>query len=188
MDFSVIENNNKHTSIDKRNSFFRSLLKTVIIILLSPFFMLSWIINQFSKSSAINTINSWDLIEDLENIKIYQLYIDEDNCPLDLDYPEIPSDIYMFMLKTDPANPFFDNKYFYSLREVNIGYYIMQYNSKGHGMTLWFMDKLTSEIVEINVLKSNWWNVQIKENGLLLTASDKNTKYNLEIIENASKP
>jgi hypothetical protein len=184
MDFEIKEKVRQHNFYDEVKKIFLGILRVILLILLMPFFFILWVWGKFRKEEESNLIVESEIIFENESIKLARLFIDENDYPEDLDYPEICNDIYLNKYESEPYLKELEGKFFDAqFIESQNGIYLISFNHEGQGMTLWFINKVTPEIKPVKELSSNWWIMSIRENKVILNAKGKDKVYHIEINE-----
>lgn len=144
--------------------------KILLLIVLLPVFLIKKLIDLLKKDNSENIIkNEWEEFYSCKKFKLNRLFIDEDDLPLNLDYPEEPNDLYLFKIKSDPQVDGLETKYFtYQYQASKSGIYLFSFNKLNEGMTLWYINNLNPELERVKDLKSSWWNISKSEESLLL--------------------
>lgn len=136
------------------------ILKTLIIIVVSPFVFLNWLYKKISAKHDNLQNPKWKPFVEYGNFKIEQLFIADTEIPTDLDYPSEPDEINIFKLKSNPEIKGLNDLYFnLETAETLSGLYLISLNKKGFGMTLWFLDKKNGDFLKVKDLDNLWWSL-----------------------------
>jgi len=177
MKFKIIENVRNHNEWDSIKGFLWGILKVLFIVILFPFFLLIYILNIFSKVKTVEINNDWQEFYSCNNLKIERLFIDENEIPDNLAYPEEPNDIYLFKLKSEPKIHELEEMYFdFQFIKSTQGIFLLTFNTIGKGMTVWFIDSIEQKLERVKDLKSSWWNFGEKD-GLITLETTLNKEH-----------
>ena len=186
MNFKIEEKERAHGFLDGLKKIFSNISKLILIIFLLPVIMITWFTNKFKKQNKPTPSQKWEVFIETNIIKLSRHFINENDCPEDLDYPEISNDIYLFKIKSESVSENLEDKYFYhNYTETENGIYLISFNHTGHGMTLWFISKKTAEVEAVKELLPNWWDLSIKGKNVILKATGRNRDYHIEVKEQA---
>lgn len=93
-----------------------------------------------------------------EKIKIERQFINENEVPDNLDFPDEPSDIYLYKLKCIPEIKELENMYFdYQSARSETGIYLISWNEINNGMSFWYLNYETRNLQNVKDLDSAWW-------------------------------
>lgn len=187
MEFKIVETYRNHNLID----FLKQLVANVFLFLLAIIVIPTVLItNLFKKKNKQQNEdnkaedNKWLEYIKTDKITLYRKFISEDDLPDDLDLPEECNDAYAFEIKSDPNLKKLENVIFnFNELETEKGIYLISFNKIGNEMSLWNIDKKSSEIKIVTKLKSLWWDFSINENKIILKGAEKKKEYIIEILE-----
>jgi len=182
MNFAVVENIRKHDSWDTLRGFGHGLLKILLVLILIPVLVVSWIIGLFRTKEVQTYSETWRTLYEDQNIRIESWDFDENELPTDLDYPEEPNDIYAQFLRSEPEIKELEGLHFNAMHlKTDDGYYFQTFNEKGQGMSLWLLRTRERDIVKVRDIESRWWSMDETENGLILKAKESKQDVELRI-------
>ena len=181
MEFKIIQKVRTHNEWDSLKRFLFGILKFILFIFIGIPLLIFLLIFGKRKKSEEKTEEIWNEIVDNGDIKIERKFINENDTPENLDFPEEPSDIYIFKLRTVPPIREVEGKYFdYQYAQSENGAYLISWNTENQGMTLWFLNYKTKQMQIVKNLESEWWKLQDESEKLILSAT--NDKIDIEII------
>jgi hypothetical protein len=185
VDFKIKEYVTQFGPSKSLNDIFVNIFKFIVLIILIPVLLISWVIGQFKNDNTAEVKNDWVVFKDFGDFKIFRLFIPEDDLPDDLDYPEEGGDIYLFKLKSDPIIPGLEDMYFdLNGAETKDGLYLISYNHIGSGMALWCIDKTNKELRKVRDVLSIYWNlINEDEETVRLRGQDKKNGYDFFVTE-----
>ena len=183
MNFTIIEEIINHNEWDSIKGFLFGIIKIVFVLILLPILLIFLLLKVFSKEK-IEVINiEWKEFYTNESLKIERLFIDENELPDNLDYPQEPNDIYLFKLKSEPKILELEVLYFdFQFIKSKQGIFLLSFNTIGKGMTVWFIDNKEQKLERVKDLESSWWNFG-KKNGLITLKTTLNKQDITIIIE-----
>ena len=171
-----------HNYYDTLKGIFANVSKIFILLIISPILLISLFIDLFKKNEKIVAKNDWTIFYNTNNLLLERLFIDENELPDDLDYPEEPNDIYIFKLKSNPEIVALSNSYFdYQYCITDTGIFLLSFNKKGEGMSIWFIDNSDFKVELVKNIASSWWNMGLKNDKLILTTTHSKKDIQLEI-------
>jgi hypothetical protein len=185
VDFKIKEYVTKFGPSKSLNDVLVNIFKFIVLIILIPVLLISWVIEQFKNDSTVELKNDWVILKDFGDLKIFRFFIPEDELPDDLDYPEEGGDIYLFKLKSEPIIPELEGMYFdLNDAETKDGLYLISYNHTGSGMSLWCIDRKNKELSKVRDLLSIYWNLfNEDEETVRLRGQDKKNGYDYLVTE-----
>ena len=183
MNFTSIENIRNHNEWDSVKGFLFGVLKILILVVLIPFLLIGLLFSVFKKGETEKIINDWAEFTSTENLTLERIFIDENELPENLDYPQEANDIYLFQVRSVPEIQELNDKYFdYQFVKVDQGVLLLSFNEKDKGMSIWFVDYKKQKIEKVRDLESSWWNFGNKDGKILLetTLNRKDIKIEIE--------
>ena len=185
VNFVIVENIRNHNEWDTVKGFLIGLLKIIFLLALIPFLLVLLLFGLFKRNDSSQTVIDWIEFYRDENLKLERLFIDENEIPDNLDYPEEPNDIYLFQIKSSPEIHGLQNMFFdFQFVKTDRGIFLLSFNEMGEGMSLWYIDSKNLYLEKINDLKSSWWNLKEKDGKIALTTRLDRKDINIEIEEN----
>ncbi len=172
MNFTIVENIRNHNEWDSVKGFFTGLLKIILFLILIPFLLIGLILSVFKKGDTEKIINDWTEFYTGSNLTLDRIFIDENKLPDNLDYPEEPNDIYLFQIKSEPEITELRDRFFdYQYVKIDQGVFLMSFNKKGEGMSIWFVDNEKHQMEKVRDLESSWWNFWVKNEIITLSTT-----------------
>ena len=182
MNFTIVENIRNHNEWDSVKGFFTGLLKIILFLILIPFLLVGLIFSVLKKGDAEKIINDWTEFYSDDNLRLKRLFIDENEIPDNLDYPEEPNDIYLFQVKSKPEIPDLEDKFFdFQFVKTDQGIFLLSFNEEGEGMSIWYVDSSKHQLEKVKDLESSWWNFGEKDGKITLSTTLKKKDINIEI-------
>lgn len=158
MNFKSIENIRNHNEWDSLNGFLFGLLKIVILIISIPFLLIGLLFSVFKKEESEKIINDWVEFTSIESFTLERIFIDENDLPNNLDYPQEANDIYLFQVRSVPEIQELNDKFFdYQFVKIDEGVFLLSFNEKDKGMSIWFVDNKKQQLEKVRDLESSWW-------------------------------
>ncbi len=100
----------------------------------------------------------WSLFSAAHGLKLFHKYIDKNDSPINLDYPNASAHYKYRIYRSEPEIPDLTGKYFLrDFYEWNNAIYLFSLNEKGQGMTLWCIDKERKAMNFVKELDSRLW-------------------------------
>ncbi|HBK71039.1 MAG TPA: hypothetical protein DDZ39_05170 [Flavobacteriaceae bacterium] len=188
MTFSIVENIRNHNEWDSVKGIFIGIFKFLILIILIPILLISGLIGFFKKEKEIAKVNEWTGFYSNENFKLNRIFIDENELPEFLDYPEECNDIYLFKVKSEPKISELEDKFIdYQFVTDENGIYLMSFNPENEGMTIWYIDNQKQKLEKVKDIQSSWWNFGKREGKIILETTLNRKDIKLEIKKGYNK-
>ncbi|MGC4129716.1 MAG: hypothetical protein QM564_09195 [Bergeyella sp.] len=147
----------------------------VIIFHLLVIFPIQSIYNLFSKKKD-KTPYSFENIFENEKITIERKFVYEFE-----DGTKVYDDDFQ-VFKSSPELELFKDRYFdYNFFEIENGIFLISFNEKNEGMSLWFLDKNTLEYQKVRDIILSDWHFKEEENKIILSGITKEGEIKLEI-------
>jgi len=182
MNFTIVENIRNHNEWDSVKGFFTGLLKILLFLILIPFLLIGLIFSVFKKGHVEKIINDWTEFYRDKNLTLERLFIDENEIPDNLDYPEEPNDIYLFQVKSKPEIPELKGRFFdYQFVKTDQGIFLLSFNEEGKGMSIWYLESNEHQFEKVKDLESSWWNFGEKDGRITLSTTLNKKDINIEI-------
>ncbi len=88
----------------------------------------------------------------------------------------------MFRVKSKPEilglkGMFFDYQYL----KTDQGIFLLSFNGKGKGMSIWFIDHVKYKMKKVKDLESSWWYIEEKNGAITLNTTLNKSDINIEI-------
>lgn len=176
MNFKIVEHIRNHNEWDSVKGIFNGLLKIIFLLILIPFLLLALVLKIFKKGNTGKIINDWTEFYSDENLILRRLFIYEDELPDDLDYPKEPNDTYLFHVQSKPEIPELNDRFFdYQFVKADQGVFLLSFNKKGEGMSVWYVDNRRHQLEKVKDLESSWWSFG-ERNGKITLSTTLNKK------------
>ena len=150
MEFKIVETYRNHNFKDFLKQLVVNAFLFLIAIIVIPAVL---IINLFQKKNR--NLNEEYIAEEIEwidfiktdKITLYRKFINQNDLPKDLDLPNEYNELDTFEVKSEPKFAEFENVIFKDCElETEKGIYLISINKIGNEMSLWNIDKKSSEI------------------------------------------
>ncbi|MGV6829334.1 MAG: hypothetical protein ACWA45_08050 [Flavobacteriales bacterium] len=189
MTFKIIENIRNHNEWDTLKGMLTGILKLIIFLIFIPFLLIGLIIRLFKNDESKKAENEWTEFYSSGKLKLTRIFIDENELPETLDYPEECNDLYLFKVKSEPELIELEGKFIdYQFVTDENGIYLLSFNNENEGMTLWFINNGKPKLEKIKDLKSSWWNLEKKEGKITLKTTLEKQDIKVEIEKLATTP
>ncbi|HXD93045.1 MAG TPA: hypothetical protein VNX01_07510 [Bacteroidia bacterium] len=188
MEFEIKEYTGEFSSFKELQNLFAKIINFLILIIITPVLLIS---NFFNNFFGLPNSKQKQKPHDYKKINGYKLqrhFIDDDELPTDLDYPEEANDVKFFKMYSTPNIPSFSDKYFdYGDAETQQGLYLISINKEKNGMTLWCLNKKNIDLIKVKDLPSLWWDIlEEEENVIRLRGNNGKTYYDIFVKEKNS--
>tara|TARA_B110001469_G_scaffold126734_1_gene145211 strand:- start:164 stop:742 length:579 start_codon:yes stop_codon:yes gene_type:complete len=182
MPYSIVENIRNHNEWDSVKGILTGIFKFIILIILIPILLISGLIGLIKNEKKEKQVNIWSEFYSSGKLKLTRIFIDENELPETLDYPEECNDLYLFKMKSEPKIIELEDKFIdYQFVTDENGVYLLSYNNENEGMTLWFINNENPKLEKIKDLKSSWWNFEKKDGKIILETTLEKQDIKIEI-------
>jgi|TARA_B110000116_G_C16665712_1_gene503857 hypothetical protein len=182
MPYSIVENIRNHNEWDSVKGILTGIFKFIILIILIPILLISGLIGLIKNEKKEKQVNIWSEFYSSGKLKLTRIFIDENELPETLDYPEECNDLYLFKMKSEPKIIELEDKFIdYQFVTDENGVYLLSFNNENEGMTLWFINNENPKLEKIKDLKSSWWNFEKKDGKIILETTLEKQDIKIEI-------
>lgn len=180
MEFEIKEYTGEIDLTKDIQDFLAGIIKFLVLIILVPILLLKKLFGQ----PEVTTKPKLQHYKEINGYKLQRLFIDDEEIPKDLDFPEEANDVHFFKMYSDPTIASFTDKYFdYQEAETDQGLYLISVNKEKAGMTLWCLNKQTLDLIKVKDLPSLWWNL-FEEAKNVIRLRGTNGKKHFDILVN----
>jgi hypothetical protein len=182
MPYSIVENIRNHNEWDSVKGILTGIFKFIILIILIPILLISGLIGLIKNEKKEKQVKIWSEFYSSGKLKLTRIFIDENELPETLDYPEECNDLYLFKMKSEPKIIELEDKFIdYQFVTDENGVYLLSFNNENEGMTLWFINNENPKLEKIKDLKSSWWNFEKKDGKIILETTLEKQDIKIEI-------
>jgi hypothetical protein len=182
MPYSIVENIRNHNEWDSVKGILTGIFKFIILIILIPILLISGLIGLIKNEKKEKQVNIWSEFYSSGKLKLTRIFIDVNELPETLDYPEECNDLYLFKMKSEPKIIELEDKFIdYQFVTDENGVYLLSFNNENEGMTLWFINNENPKLEKIKDLKSSWWNFEKKDGKIILETTLEKQDIKIEI-------
>lgn len=183
MKFISVEHIRNHNEWGSIKGFLLGILKILLFVVLIPFLLFVLLLNLFKKEEYEKITNDWSEFTSNKDLTLERIFINENDLPENLDYPEEPNDIYLFEVRSEPEIEELKGKFFdYQFVNIHEGVFLLSFNEEGKGMSIWFINNKIQKLEKVSDLESSWWDFYEKDEIISLetTLNNKDIKIVIE--------